>query len=363
MACPRILENIQDVYYEVTMEGVILEVSPSIAAISGYKREEVLGGNIFDFYADPRARLRLLERFQAGERINDHEVDLRDRDGTIVPCAISARLVGEGASRRIVGTMRDIRQRRKLAEQLRLESEIRRTLTELSALLISEHGSGDIAEHVLDAALRLTGSPLGFVGFIDPASGHLVAPTMTRDIWKKCRVEGKTYVFEHFRGLWGWVLTNKMPLLSNRPSQDPRAAGIPPGHLAIDRFLAVPVLEGGKLLGGVFLANKGEDYVDEDLALLQRIGALYALALQRKWYEEERERLLLEREAALAQVKQLSGLLPICSGCKKIRDDRGYWQQIEHYISEHSEADFTHGLCPDCLRKIYPDLLQGKNGH
>jgi hypothetical protein len=93
---------------------------------------------------------------------------------------------------------------------------------------------------------------------------------------------------------------------------------------------------------------------------MQRIAALYALALQRKWYEEERERLLLEREAALLQVKQLSGLLPICSGCKKIRDDHGYWQQIESYIQEHSEADFSHGLCPECLEKLYPGLLAGK---
>ena len=65
----------------------------------------------------------------------------------------------------------------------------------------------------------------------------------------------------------------------------------------------------------------------------------------------ERERLIEELHATLETVKLLSGLLPICAGCKKIRDKRGTWQQIELYISQHSEADFTHGMCPDCAEK------------
>lgn len=60
--------------------------------------------------------------------------------------------------------------------------------------------------------------------------------------------------------------------------------------------------------------------------------------------------------AALAKVKLLGGLLPICSGCKRIRDDQGYWSQVDSYVQEHSEATFTHGLCPDCIKKLYPEL-------
>jgi DNA-binding response OmpR family regulator len=62
-----------------------------------------------------------------------------------------------------------------------------------------------------------------------------------------------------------------------------------------------------------------------------------------------------ELEAALAKVKLLSGLLPICSACKKIRDDKGYWSQVENFVEAHSEATFTHGLCPDCLKTLYPE--------
>jgi PAS domain S-box-containing protein len=77
---------------------------------------------------------------------------------------------------------------------------------------------------------------------------------------------------------------------------------------------------------------------------------------RRKQVEAERERLLAELQNALANVKSLSGLLPICSGCKKIRDDKGYWNQVESYIQKHSEAKFSHGMCPDCIRKYFPDF-------
>ncbi len=75
---------------------------------------------------------------------------------------------------------------------------------------------------------------------------------------------------------------------------------------------------------------------------------------ERKRAEQERERLVKELETALAQVKTLRGLLPICANCKKIRDDEGYWHGVEAYVSEHSEARFSHGLCPDCMKELYP---------
>jgi len=77
---------------------------------------------------------------------------------------------------------------------------------------------------------------------------------------------------------------------------------------------------------------------------------------QRKLLEEEREKLIEELKNASDQVKQLSGLLPICASCKKIKDDKGYWRQIESYIRDHSEAEFSHGICPECVKKLYPGL-------
>lgn len=67
-------------------------------------------------------------------------------------------------------------------------------------------------------------------------------------------------------------------------------------------------------------------------------------------------------QAALGQVRQLSGLLPICASCKRIRDDKGYWNRIESYIGSHSEAEFSHGVCPSCIEKLYPELAVSANG-
>ncbi len=78
---------------------------------------------------------------------------------------------------------------------------------------------------------------------------------------------------------------------------------------------------------------------------------------ERKNLEKERERLIKELQDALAEIRTLKGIIPICSCCKNIRNDRGYWQQMEAYISQNSEAKFTHGICPDCAKKLYPDYL------
>ena len=74
---------------------------------------------------------------------------------------------------------------------------------------------------------------------------------------------------------------------------------------------------------------------------------------EKRILEADRERLITELRAALMDVKRLSGLLPICAGCKKIRNDRNEWQRIEIFIRENSEAQFTHSLCPDCIKRLY----------
>jgi len=76
----------------------------------------------------------------------------------------------------------------------------------------------------------------------------------------------------------------------------------------------------------------------------------------RKQVEEQREELIEALQKALSEVKTLRGFLPICSYCKKIRDDKGYWDQIESYIHKHSDAEFSHGICPECAKKYFPDL-------
>jgi hypothetical protein len=103
-------------------------------------------------------------------------------------------------------------------------------------------------------------------------------------------------------------------------------------------------------------------WVMTSVSLIEYAGKQATIALitdinSLKQLEKEREKMILELQTALADVKTLSGLLPICAACKKIRDDKGYWNQIEAYIGKHSNAQFSHGMCPECAKKWFPDML------
>jgi len=89
----------------------------------------------------------------------------------------------------------------------------------------------------------------------------------------------------------------------------------------------------------------------DELGNLSR--AFQRMGQRLKQVEGEREKLIHTLQDALMNIKRLQGMLPICASCKKIRDDKGYWNQLEAYIEEHSEAEFTHGICPDCTKKLY----------
>ncbi|GAB4439330.1 MAG: hypothetical protein Kow0031_21190 [Anaerolineae bacterium] len=93
--------------------------------------------------------------------------------------------------------------------------------------------------------------------------------------------------------------------------------------------------------------------------LLGRLVVLYDISVS-KQLADEREQLITELQDALAHIKTLRGLLPICANCKRIRDDDGQWQRVEEYVREHSEADFSHGICPDCMGELYGDFLSAK---
>jgi hypothetical protein len=101
-----------------------------------------------------------------------------------------------------------------------------------------------------------------------------------------------------------------------------------------------------------------EKRVEQRTAELRKTNEELSLeVVEREKAEQEREQVIVKLQQALAQVKRLSGFLPICASCKKIRDDQGYWQQVEAYIRDHSEAEFSHGLCPECAKKLYPELF------
>jgi PAS domain S-box-containing protein len=122
----------------------------------------------------------------------------------------------------------------------------------------------------------------------------------------------------------------------------------------LEQGIAVPLKLGnhellqlnGRRVAVNFLPVKDEEQ--------ETVIAIISDITDRKQVEEERERLIHELQEAFTKVKTLSGFLPICASCKKIRDDKGYWNQVEEYIRLHSDLEFSHGICPDCAKKLYP---------
>jgi len=158
------------------------------------------------------------------------------------------------------------------------------------------------------------------------------------------RIVPKLSYVELFRP-WGWIIGTGVYLEDVHQEIAALTRKIISVSAAI--LLAIGVLS-------VFIIRQGLREAGRRLAaeeaLRRHQGQLEALVEQRT----------ADLQQALANVKKLSGFLPICASCKKIRDDKGYWNQIESYIREHSEVEFTHGVCPDCARTLYPEYCDGE---
>jgi len=192
-------------------------------------------------------------------------------------------LAAQFISARLQGEERDA--------ELARERDFSSSVKHIEELYLSFPGISleEISRAVLDEARRLTGSVFGFAGNIDQASGRLNLASLTTEAWDGGGAAVKPPVFDQFSGLWGWVLQKKKPLLTNDAPADRRSAGLPPGHVRIEKFLGVPALSGKKLLGILALANPSGDYGPEDLEAAQKLARVYAMILQRKLAEDQQK--------------------------------------------------------------------------
>ncbi|MBF0227820.1 MAG: response regulator [Desulfobacterales bacterium] len=177
-----------------------------------------------------------------------------------------------------------------IEEKLKRESEINAAMAEIAHKLISSATVDEISELFLEYSKKFTTSKYGFVGYIDPKTGYLISKTMTKDVWEKCNIEHKTFIFDKFLGLWGWVLTNKKAILVNNLITDGRSTGIPKGHIPIEKFLSAPAIFRDKtenLLGTIALANPDRDYTNEDLSFVEKMADLYAITIHQKRIQDE----------------------------------------------------------------------------
>jgi hypothetical protein len=142
-----------------------------------------------------------------------------------------------------------------------------------------------------------------------------------------------------------------------------------PGYLLLSTVGTIFLLEALVMLLLIYsppINSYQEMFIDASLLSLIIFPVLYFLIFRplrihidlRRKAEAEKDALIVELHKALDEVKILRGLIPICASCKNIRDDNGFWQQLEVYISAHSDAQFSHGICPECTRELYPELEQ-----
>ena len=185
-----------------------------------------------------------------------------------------------------VEVVEDTTARRQAEEQLAWEGKVNSAVAELSRALLASRSIEDISQMVLDSAVALTDSTLGFCGYLDPQTGYLILPTLSRDVSEVCQVPDKSVIFKKFGGLWGYGLEHRQPVLSNDLAADPRSSGVPQGHIPIHNFVSVPAMLGEQLLGQLAVANAPQDYAAKDQEVCQRLAMIYALSIQRQRAEE-----------------------------------------------------------------------------
>jgi len=114
-------------------------------------------------------------------------------------------------------------------------------------------------------------------------------------------------------------------------------------------------------IASLALQNGVQDYLNKNTVNGMMLLRSIKYSIERFNNLREKERLIKELKEALEKVKTLSGLLPICSNCKNIRNDEGYWIQVESYLKSRSDLEFTHGICPDCIKVLYPEFYKKDN--
>ena len=359
-------EKSSDITAILDENQVYTYVSPSMTQMLGHRVEEILGTRLDkNVHPDdmPLAN-EVLRRAttQAGRSVAIPDLRMRGREDRWFHLeGVATSMFDVLGIKGIVVNLRDVTERTLAEQSLALQWKIDAALAELSRSLLTEVSIEEISGLVLQHAQRLTDSPHGFVGYIDPRTGHQICPTLTRGIWESCEVEGKTIEFAEFTGLWGWVLQHRQALLTNMPSQDPRSPSPPPGHLPIDRFLSAPALAGDELMGQVALANAGREYTPFDLHVVRRLADLYALAVQRQRGQERLRKLFraVEQSANSVIITDVAGNIEYVN--PQFTEVTGY--AVEEVLGQNPRLLKSGRQSPQFYEELWAAILAGNDWH
>ena len=210
----------------------------------------------------------------------------------------------------VIASFMDITDRKQAEEEIAWNLAINQALSSLYIPIATPSANIEqIADIVLEKSRHLTSSAHGYVAEIDPATGDLISHTLAKTMQTECKVAEQQLRKIRFprradglyNGLWGHALNTREPFYTDDPVKNPASVGVPEGHIAIERFLAAPVLLAGELVGQIALSNSTRAYTDRDLDAVNRIAAFYALAIRHKRDEEEIRKLNQDLEQRVAE--------------------------------------------------------------
>lgn len=210
----------------------------------------------------------------------------------------------------------------------------------------------DTARAIFDYCREMTGAVSGYVALLDD-EGQENEVLFLEAGGMPCSVDSELPM--PIRGLRATSYETHRATYHNDFMSSEWLQYMPEGHVALKNVMFAPLNLDGKTVGLLGLANKPSDFTEADAEIASVFGELAAIALANSRYLDllnEKNRRL---ERAMSEIKTLKGIVPICMHCKGIRDDKGYWNQLEKYITEHSEAQLSHGICEKCLEKYYPE--------
>jgi diguanylate cyclase (GGDEF)-like protein/PAS domain S-box-containing protein len=302
----NILQNSADPIGIVDQRGRIIQWNKAAEQVFGYSFQEIEGNPSLELYADRKQLQRMLSQLRRSGSVSGYEILMNKKDGSVALFALSINLLYDRHHKAIgsVCVARDlsdikkaldelatvnqqlqheVSERQQAEDELAGDARVNASIADLSRALLTSMPLEEIAGLVHQHAKSLTDSAQAFCGYINPQTGSLVLPSIGQEA---CGVEEKTVIFHKFTGLWGWVLENVQPLLTNNPSEDPRAAGTPPGHFPVHRFLSVPAIIDDKLVGQIGLANAPRDYTPRDQEICERLARLFAMAIHRHRLDE-----------------------------------------------------------------------------
>jgi hypothetical protein len=233
--------------------------------------------------------------------------------------------------------------------------------------IIEQAPLDDIIQQGLDDAVRLTDSRIGYLHFVNADQATIRLHAWSTGTKRICTTVEATHYPIAQAGIWVDCVHRREPVIHNDYAAEPRRKGLPAGNVTLTRDLGVPVFEDRQIVAVMGVGNKEAAYDGYDVELTQLLAnTIWSVVHRKRVHEHLREQVAArtteleqrnrELRQALADVQVLSGIVPICSYCKKIRDDQGYWNQLESYLSVRTEARFSHGICPVCAAKEFPGL-------